>query len=650
MAIDSLHFSVAAVQELLRTAHKGGLGCWSVDAGRRVFQFSVGAPRNVHIDNTVRKGSGRHGAEGLPLVAEVPVAFNHRDGDRLGDAGQNGVALVKVAMLFEVPRHGGRVPPHLHNHYRIDCSTTQAADVQIYPSHADAGVIAETIATLVGEHYGGTHPLPDQGQLPFSPAPPVRLVTRAVPSPQVIVVTAGATRADDARADVGEDVPTVAFDPGEGARWIARVSNESLATELAKLQHAVRGLAGESGEKFAAPKARIEGSDLVITGSEANTSHQELRVSLERPANVNAGLIQTRAADVADKLNRDVAAVARELLTAATGIPQHQLLPSRPLITGENYPLEVTIRLLHASLGSQGLLLHGAIQRRGDDHTSVIADFTTLRSPEGQLLQTCDASRSWAPGSEVVRLDWDFGDDTTASSADDALALVVTHEYKTEGEYRVTLTVTDALGRQASRTKTVSVGSLELEVSFPLLGDQTIATAVRILSGKAPVEGARLTILGEDLREDLVTDGDGAAVYTGPWALFKPQPNPVPAMSLGRDARIVLAGPTGEREWPVKIVRHEIVHTGTRCAELCDRLLAAGDVSERIAIGGLPEFLRTMKAMLLDGSLPRWPVPDDDHVAEEPSQALGAVERWLRTTVDLATSDRAGVTGNIKDS
>jgi hypothetical protein len=638
MAIDSLHFSVAALHELLRASHEQGEGCWSIDAGGRVFQFSVGSPRNVYVDETGRRGSGRHGVEALPLVAEVPVAFNHRDPDRLGDPGVNGTAMVNVAMLFEVPRHGGRVPQHLLNHYRVDCSSTRAADVHVHPANADTTWIAETIAQLVRVHYGGTYPLPDQEQLPFLPAPPVRLITRSDPSPQVVLVTAGPARADDAAVDEREHIPAVAFDPGEGARWIARVSDETLATELAKLEHAVRGLASNRGEEIEAPKASVEEGELVIRGSGAKTGRRELRVSLERPGNVNAGLIQTTAAGVPGGLGRDVAALAKELLVGAIGIPQHQLLPSRPLLVSRNSPLEMTTRLLHASLGSGSLLLHGAIQHRGDDPESVVADFTALRPPVGLLSQTCDASRSWAPGSEVVRLEWDFGDGTTAGSADEALKLVVTHEYKSEGDYEVTLTVTDARGRRASRTRTVSVGSLELEVSTPLVSDDAVATTVRILSGMAPVEGVRLTIHGEDLVEELVTDDDGAAIFEGAWAIFTVQPDSVPVVSLARDARIVAAGPIGESEWPVRLVHHEILLRGRRCAEMVDLLLAADGATDGIDSAYLAGVLRATKTALLNGSLPRWSLAGDDRGLDEPAAAIGAVEDWLRTSVDACMS------------
>jgi PKD repeat protein len=638
MAIDSLHFSVAAVRELLRASHEQGAGCWSVDAGGRVFQFSVGAPRKVFVDETPRRGSGRHGTEALPLVAEVPVAYNHRDPDRLGDAGLNGVALVRVAMLFEVPRHSGRVPQHLKNHYRVDCSATQPSDVEVHPTQVDdTDSIAETIAVLVREHYGGTHPLPDYEYLPFSPTPPVRVVTRAGRSPQVILVTAGATRGDDAQAKGSEDVPAVAFDPGEGARWIARVSSESLAPELAKLEHSVRGLASKSGEEITTPQARVEDGELVIGGS-GKSGEREMRVSLERPTNVNAGLIQTRVVGESDRLSADVAAVAGELLVAATGIPGQYLLPSRPLLVGRNYPLEATVRLIRASLSREGLLLHGAIQQGGEERDSVIADFTALRSPESLLGQTCDASRSWAAGSEIVRLDWDFGDGTTESSADDALELVVTHEYAVEGEYEVTLTVTDARECRASRTRTLSVGALDLDVSVPLCGDVGVVTALRLLSGRAPVEGAQLTVRSEDLHQELITDGDGAAMYEGPWAIFKPQPGSAPVISVGRDGWIHASGAAGEREWPVTIVRYETLKTSMRCVALCDTLLAADDLSERTDMAYMPGLLRAIKATLLGGALPRWPLGVDDRVLEEPSEALVAVERWLQATVDSAPS------------
>lgn len=62
-----------------------------------------------------------------------------------------------------------------------------------------------------------------------------------------------------------------------------------------------------------------------------------------------------------------------------------------------------------------------------------------------------DAARSASPDPRGMSYAWDFGDDTGANCPDPA------HEYPAPGEFRVTLTVTDAAGNQGSVARLIKV-------------------------------------------------------------------------------------------------------------------------------------------------------------------------------------------------
>jgi len=57
---------------------------------------------------------------------------------------------------------------------------------------------------------------------------------------------------------------------------------------------------------------------------------------------------------------------------------------------------------------------------------------------------TLDGSYSRAAEGTIVRYKWDFGDEQTATGA------IVTHTYQQTGRFRVTLTVNDDSGNQAT--------------------------------------------------------------------------------------------------------------------------------------------------------------------------------------------------------
>jgi PKD repeat protein len=62
----------------------------------------------------------------------------------------------------------------------------------------------------------------------------------------------------------------------------------------------------------------------------------------------------------------------------------------------------------------------------------------------------------------IVKYDWDFGDGSTASSADDPFK----HTYKEQGNYTVTLKVTDNDGGVGATKLEISIGGLPIPQNF----------------------------------------------------------------------------------------------------------------------------------------------------------------------------------------
>ena len=93
--------------------------------------------------------------------------------------------------------------------------------------------------------------------------------------------------------------------------------------------------------------------------------------------------------------------------------------------------------------------------------SDLVAGFTFSPSPPVEMQTVVfnagacatSASTDCTRGS-IVGYSWDFGDGGTATGA------TTTHQFGTAGTYAVTLTVTDALGRAVSATKTCTVSGL----------------------------------------------------------------------------------------------------------------------------------------------------------------------------------------------
>jgi large repetitive protein len=86
-----------------------------------------------------------------------------------------------------------------------------------------------------------------------------------------------------------------------------------------------------------------------------------------------------------------------------------------------------------------------------------VANFTIspTNPEEGQNVSFNGSSSTVGVGATIVRYVWDFGDGGAA--LDTGTTPTASHTYANDGTYGVTLTITDSLGRTASKTATVTV-------------------------------------------------------------------------------------------------------------------------------------------------------------------------------------------------
>jgi PKD repeat protein len=93
----------------------------------------------------------------------------------------------------------------------------------------------------------------------------------------------------------------------------------------------------------------------------------------------------------------------------------------------------------------------------GFSATAPVANFTIspTNPEEGQNVSFNGSSSTVGVGATIVRYVWDFGDGSAAQ--DTGTTPTASHTYANDGTYGVTLTVTDSLGRTASKTATVTV-------------------------------------------------------------------------------------------------------------------------------------------------------------------------------------------------
>jgi PKD repeat protein len=179
-------------------------------------------------------------------------------------------------------------------------------------------------------------------------------------------------------------------------------------------------------------------------------------------------------------------------------------------------------------------------------------------APVGTPVQF-DGSASYDPdGGEIVRYDWDFGDGTVAADA----GAMPTHTYALEGEYIVTLAVTDDEGETGTGSSTATISPLGGETDVFLTrmdapsflelpkGRKTERDVTAFGDGVGIEQAATVRLAADD-------GGDGVAVEIERYRLTR---------------TVVPGDPETAFEFEVEIKcekkgRHEIVWTATIDAE-----------------------------------------------------------------------------------
>ncbi|HEY5775283.1 MAG TPA: PKD domain-containing protein [Xanthomonadales bacterium] len=120
-------------------------------------------------------------------------------------------------------------------------------------------------------------------------------------------------------------------------------------------------------------------------------------------------------------------------------------------------------------------------------HTVSVSGPTVNLPPSASFSFDCsalacgfDGSASSDSDGSIASYQWDFGDDATASG------LTTSHEYDTEGDYNVTLTVTDNLGATGSDSQVVTVKAsdeLDLIISAQMTSTSKWMARVEDLNG-----------------------------------------------------------------------------------------------------------------------------------------------------------------------
>lgn len=223
--VDSIHITPDVATEILRDAHASGrLPHHRVlDDANRVTEVAIGSPRLCWIGVNKRRGSGRNGVEDYPLMVSIPVVLNTRDNRTIGDLGRNALAVVSVAMLYEVPVHNGTVPPWLKDSMRVDCTSTTLGDIEINGLvDPDLSAVKAQLLQFVVRTFSGTFPMPASITSAVSFSPAIQII--AVPGPSPKLVVREYSEVVDRDAAIGESDLRAIVGQREGAAWSAIVS------------------------------------------------------------------------------------------------------------------------------------------------------------------------------------------------------------------------------------------------------------------------------------------------------------------------------------------------------------------------------------------------------------------------------------------
>jgi PKD repeat protein len=125
--------------------------------------------------------------------------------------------------------------------------------------------------------------------------------------------------------------------------------------------------------------------------------------------------------------------------------------------------------------------------------------------PAQQVFFNASASRP-APGRSISSYQWDFGDGASGSGAQPS------HAYAAPGQYNVTLVITDDVGRTASITQGVTVGSDSPTADFTFAPTSPSVNVTIAFNGSTSTAVAGRTIVSYTWNFGDGTSGSGVAV------------------------------------------------------------------------------------------------------------------------------------------
>jgi hypothetical protein len=598
LTIDSLHLSTSSILQMLRYFHSSSTIQHHrvVATGNEIFDFNIGAVRDVSIDKNMRRGSGRRGATAFPVRATVPVAFNYRSAEVLADPGTNGYAIINMAMLFELPVHRGVVPAHLYNHIRIDCTPTAANDITLFGLSKNREVEVATILTqFVHRDLGGTFPLPNALGPLASTNEPVQVLTYVEPAQQIVIRSAPAKPPKQVSSPA-ESTADVAVFGAENAAWAAFISEQSVRPELEKLAHGIRGiLESDSTEKEKTSIVLEDGCLTITSSSRARADAQKTGVGQMRIGLTTATTPQGNRVCVArslgavssfateeteNKICNLVTDILSPIISSATATVRQNEFRLNAGVGGSPTGPEVlktegqNARFLYAEIRRNGVLFHGVVDQV-EAPSPPVAEFRYLRTPSSLTQFTFNAVTCWSAGGEITEVRWDFGDGVTVSSSGPNIEFVVSHTFKRAGKFEVGLQVKDSLGRIAEYKERIDIGQMALEIGRPVaIGENKFRTAISLKSGNTPVPKMTLKLATPHGNRELTADQDGRIILDDDQVLLARTLTRQWSQDLTDGGTVSVETAAGPVEWPVGIIDGESYARMINVIQLCDRVLS----------------------------------------------------------------------------
>jgi len=146
---------------------------------------------------------------------------------------------------------------------------------------------------------------------------------------------------------------------------------------------------------------------------------------------------------------------------------------------------------------------------------SPIADLIVLRHNGDPDLRTFQAGGSWAPGGDLVGIDWNFGDGATLSQRGDNVRLAVEHRYL-PGEYVADLRVLDCSGRTSSYSTLVRVGLMKLACASPVIErtQSPVSATFTLTEEDSPIDGVNVTLSAGSWQKTGISGQDGSSSFS----------------------------------------------------------------------------------------------------------------------------------------